>query len=209
LLLPVVLAAGLAYSACGWACASPLIVLAGLIAYLYREPACRVPPSPLAVVSPVHGRVTRAEPGRDPYLQRAAMTVEIRMPLLGPFVLRSPIEGRVMQQWSLPDDGGPVPDDRRGRFAVWLRTDERDDVVLAMRGALITRRLRYPMRVGERVGQGQRCGWVRLAATAEVYLPAHSRIVVASGDALKAGSAIIATLIHKATPPGAEAPDKP
>lgn len=215
LLLLESLAASLAYAGCGWVCTLPLIVLMVLTIYLYREPFCHVPPSPLAVVSPVHGRVTLREPARDPYLRREAMKIEIRMPLLGPFALRSPIEGQVMQQWSLSGRSEPAPvaagdgfarppADQEARFAVWLQTDERDDVVLVLRGAFISRRVQCAIGVGERVGQGQRCGRVQFAATAELYLPLGSRLEAAPGDALEAGSAIIATFIHKATPPGPE-----
>lgn len=217
LLLLEAVAAWLAFRACGWVCASPLIALMLLTVYLRPEPACRVPPSPLAVVSPVYGRVTAVEPARDPYLRRDARRVEIRMPLLGPYVLRSPIEGQVMQQWALPEGAEPIPvpegdalaqraGDGEARFAVWLQTDEHDDVVMVLRGAFITRRLRCAVSVGERVGQGQRCGRVQFAATAEIYLPLLSRIAAAPGDALEAGSAIIATFIHKASPPATGAP---
>jgi phosphatidylserine decarboxylase len=176
-----------------------------------------VPPSPLAVVSPVYGRVTVSEPARDPYLNRAAVKIGIDMAALGPFVLRSPIEGRVVQQWYLPEGSAPVaveggdagsltpPVDHGERYAVWLRTDERDEVVMVIRGAFILRRLRSAMQAGQRLGQGQRCGRAWFAAAIEVYLPADSRVTAARGDALKAGSAIIATLVHKGSPPAASA----
>jgi phosphatidylserine decarboxylase len=219
LLLPVVLAAWLAFAECGALCASPLIVLALLILFMYREPVCRVPPSPLAVVSPVYGRVTLTEPARDPYLNRPAVRIGMDMAALGPFVLRSPIEGRVVQQWYLPEgneqvavetgDGGTLTrthPDQRGRYAVLIRTDERDDVVMVICGTFIMQRLRHAMQAGQRLGQGQRCGRVWFAAAAELYLPAGSRVTAARGDALKAGSAIIATLVHKGPPPAASAP---
>ena len=96
--------------------------------------------------------------------------------------------------------------DGEARFAVWLQTDEHDDVVMVLRGAFITHRVHYAVPVGERVGQGQRCGRVQFAASAEVYLPLASRLAAAPGDALEAGSAIIATFIHKTSPPGHGAP---
>ncbi len=71
---------------------------------------------------------------------------------------------------------------------------------MVIRGAFINRRLRGKLRVGERLGQGQPCGLLQFAATIEVYMPANSRVPAASGDAVKAGSAIIATLVHKGPP---------
>ena len=203
----------LAYAVCGFSCAAPLIAVAVLIPYLFRDPERRVPPAPLGVVSPVDGRAVMAGEVDDPFLGRKAIKISIPMALLGPFVMRSPIEGRVMQQWYLPEGLDPnllinvdaallarEPDARQGRYAMWVRTDEQDDVVIALRGALISQRLRCGVQVGERIGQGQRCGLIQLAACADVYLPANSRIEVAQGAALHAGSDIIATLVHKESP---------
>lgn len=202
----------LAYLMCGPVCALPLIAVAVLIPYLFRDPERRVPPAPLGIVSPVDGRATLAGQVDDPFLGRRALKISIRMPLLGPFVLRSPTEGQVMQQWYLPQGLDPQllanadaamlaqdPDARQGRYAIWVQTDEQDDVVVALRGAFISRRLRCGVQVGERIGQGQRCGLIRFAASADVYLPANSRIDIAQHAVLHAGSDIIATLVHKGT----------
>ena len=217
LLFMAALAAALfAYLLCGVYCALPLILLALIICYLFREPACSVPPSPLGIVSPSYGRITAIAEESDPFLGRPALKIGIRLPIAGPFVLRSPTEGRVMQQWYLPRgldprllahvDASAVlrhPNARQARYAVWVQTDEKDDVVLVLRGAFISQRLRCSAQVGQRIGQGQRCGLMQFTATADVYVPANSRIEVAQGAAVRAGSAIIATLVHKGTSPAA------
>jgi phosphatidylserine decarboxylase len=216
LLLTAIGAAILAYLLCGVYCALPLILIALIIYYLFREPVCRVPPTPLGIVSPVDGKITAIEEVNDPYLGRQAVKLSIRMHAMGPYVLRSPTEGRVMQQWYLPEgldahllgnvDVSAIrrnPAAQQGRFAMWVQTDEEDDVILVLGGVLISRRLRCTAQVGERIGQGQRCGLVQFTATAEVYVPASSRVEKTQGDAVQAGSAIIATLIHKGSPPAA------
>jgi phosphatidylserine decarboxylase len=216
LFLTAVGAAILASLFCGVYCALPLILIALIFYYLFREPACRVPPSPLGIVSPVDGQITAIEEVNDPYLGRQAVKLSIRMHIMGPFVLRSPTEGRVMQQWYLPEGLDPHllanmnvsavqrdPAAQQGRFAMWVQTDEEDDVVIVLRGVFISRRLRCTAQVGERIGQGQRCGLVQFTAAAEVYVPAGSRVEKTRGDAVQAGSAIIATLIHKGSPPAA------
>lgn len=206
----------LAYVICGFACAVPLIAVAVLIPYLFRDPARRVPPAPLGVVSPVDGSAAVTGEVSDPFLGRKAIKISFRMPVLGPFVMRSPIEGRVMQQWYLPEGLDPHllgnmddaalarnPDARQGHYAMWVQTDEHDDVVIALRGWLISQRLRCGVQVGERIGQGQRCGLIQFAASADVYLPANSRVEVTQGAVVHAGSDIIATLVHKESPDAA------
>jgi phosphatidylserine decarboxylase len=53
------------------------------------------------------------------------------------------------------------------------------------------------VRYGERVGQGQRCAYVRLASHAVVYVPLKSRVRVRRGNYVNAGTDILATLVHK------------
>lgn len=212
LFLVATLGAWFAYQFCGLFCAMPLIAIALVVPYVFRDPQCHIPPVPLAVVSPVYGKVSRIEDVIDPYLGREAVRIVVRMPMLGPYVLRSPIEGRVMQQWYLSKGLDPqlmnnidadvlmrYPDARQGRYAIWIQTDEQDDVVVVLRGILITRRLRCIVHVGERIGQGKRCGLIQFPATVEVFMPINSRKAVTQGDSVRSGSAIIANLIHKST----------
>jgi phosphatidylserine decarboxylase len=83
---------------------------------------------------------------------------------------------------------------------MWIQTDELDDVVIALRGILVLNRLRCGVQSGDRIGQGRRYGLLLSFATVDVYLPANSRIDVQPGGTLRAGSDIIATLIHKEKP---------
>jgi phosphatidylserine decarboxylase len=52
------------------------------------------------------------------------------------------------------------------------------------------------IRIGERVGQGQRCGFIHLGGQVDLYLPQSSRTLVAPGDWVRSGSDVIAKLIH-------------
>jgi phosphatidylserine decarboxylase len=78
-----------------------------------------------------------------------------------------------------------------------LQTDEGDDLVMVMhRGALRNLPQCY-VQVGERVGQGQRCGYVSMGGRVEVYLPCNSRPLAKPGSQVRAGADVIATLVHK------------
>ncbi len=204
-------AAFVAFVLCGWRCATPLLLLIALLVYFFRDPPREVPPAPLGIVSPVDGRVRLVELVRDPYLNRDAYKIGIRMQWWGPYITRGPTEGKIAQQWYLPQglnprdlpgaDTASIASDarpRQARYAMMVRTDEDDEVVFVMRGALISQRLICLVQAGERIGQGQRCGLMRFAGTVEVYLPASSRVNVAPGAPVRAGADIIASLVHNA-----------
>ncbi len=175
--------AGLLWSA-------PLWLACVLIVYLFRDPERDIPSSPLAVVSPSDGTVVSVETVHDPYLDRPAKRIVIDMSHYGVYSTRAPVEARVHEMRGSAE-GGQRP------HGVWLKTDENDDLVVVMHRGPLRNAPRCYVRIGERVGQGQRCGFIGLGGEVEVYVPENSRIEVKPGSRVRAGSDVIATLVHK------------
>lgn len=174
--------AGLLQSLFFWA-------LALLILLLFRDPEREIPSQPLAVVSPADGKVASISTVSDPYLHRQSVRVVIQMPPYGVFTTRSPIEGKVLQPPNSPQDSNSP-------HGVWLQSDEGDDVVMVMTRGPLKNEPRCYIRIGDRIGQGKRCGFVHLGGRVEVYMPEGSRPVVAEGDTVHSGSDVIAKLVH-------------
>ncbi len=177
----------------------PFWLLALVLAYLFRDPERKIPAVPLAVVSPVDGEVTAVEACRDPYLERDALRIDLRMRRFGVYTTRSPVEGKIMEIWYFPANSsrqGEASAADYNRYAIWVQTDEQDDLVLVIRVAGHRLRPRCYVHIGERIGQGQRCGMVSFSGNVNVYVPANSRIEVQPGSQVHAGSDILATLIH-------------
>lgn len=168
-----------------------------LLVYLYRDPQRKVPAAPLGIVAPVDGRITAVTTMRDPYIEREAQCVSISMHLLGIYSARSPTEGKVIKQWhgrsQLDDKGVPLAENS---FAQWIQTDEADDVVMVVQQRAKVQSPRCYAQSGERIGQGQRCGFIPLGASVDVFVPTTSRVDVKVGDTVHAGADIIATLVH-------------
>ncbi|HHJ13545.1 MAG TPA: phosphatidylserine decarboxylase [Gammaproteobacteria bacterium] len=174
----------------GWAWSLPFWLLAALIVWLYRDPEREIPASPLAVVSPADGQILEVELVHDPYLDREARRVVIGMSGIGVYSTRSPVEGKILEP---PHAGGPDGQPH----GVWLRTDEGDDLVMVMHRGRLHNVPRCYVQIGERVGQGQRCGYIPTGGRVEVYLPTGSRVEVRPGSRVRAGSDVIAYLVHK------------
>lgn len=189
----VALALALAYAGgyfAGWWAALPFLALAAWLIAFFHDPVRDVPSEPLAVIVPVDGRVAQRRECYDPFLDREAVRVSIDVLRLGAYLLRTPAEGTVLE----------LPASAMAGFsgtASWIRTDEGDDIVLTVpRGPMFGAR---PCQVsfGERVGQSRRCGPRRLARRMDVYLPPHSRVEVSVGQRVRAGTNVLATLVHK------------
>ncbi len=145
---------------------------------------------PLGVVSPVDGVVTEVSVTDKSVLNGEANRVVIAVDSLGTYTARCPVEGKIMD--FLSDSGsGTLNINTNG---LWVRTDENDDVVLQFRGHRFGLAPRAILRYGERVGQGQRCAYLRFARYAEVQFPINARVLVAEGDRVLAGTGTLGKL---------------
>ena len=176
-----------------------LAVVFSLLLFLLRDPKREIPSLPLAAVSPVDATVISVDEVDDPWLSRRGLSrrakrIELKMSTLGVYSLRSPIEGKVVEQWT---ESCKAENGER-QFAFWTRTDEGDDITTVFR-------LRRPIAVyfrmyihsGERVGQGQRCGFCYFGGNVEVLVPINARIEVAAGRKIRSGGDILGHLVHR------------
>lgn len=185
----------------GWTSAAVVLVFVLAVAFIFRDPGREIPPAPLAIVSPASGTVTDIETVTDPWLERQARKCSINMSLLDVHSLRSPTEGKVMDQWS----SEPQEPGIRRRYTYHIRTDEGDDVVLSLAMGALAVMVRLTMTCGDRVGQGQPCGFLFFAGVIELYVPESTRLAVQKGDRIDSGTGIIGKLIHKRISAGAAA----
>ncbi len=175
--------------------------------YAFRSSERAIPPSPLGIVSPVDGRVLSVRDVADPYLERPVKKICLKCDLFGEYVVRGPLEGKIINQWFTPK--GSVPGVKEGEtqqpilgkgaikpsYAMWVQTDEGDDAIVELEYGSWPPPGCY-VHVGERVGQGQRCGFMVLGGCINLLLPPESRINVKAGDKVKGGSDIIASFVH-------------
>jgi phosphatidylserine decarboxylase len=190
----------LVHTSAGWLWVLPLWTGVIVVMYLYRDPLRKIPAVALGVLSPVDGRVLGVRGCRDERLERAAVRISIRVGPASVLIARSPVEGTLIDAWQEPTRGAsiqPHAGEHVGRgFGMWLRTDEGDRVRVSMRGPDFWRP-RCGVRVGERLGQGQRCGRVPISACVQVWVPENAIVNVQSGQKLRAGRDVLATLVRE------------
>jgi len=199
LILIVALIATLVYFFAGPIIALPFILLSLLFIFLFRDPPRIIPAAALGIVSPVDGTIVVIEEVHDNFLDRKAVHFTIKMNWNGIFSTRSPVEGKVINQWSGESlkEMATTPTNINSKSAHWIQTDEGDDIIVCMQNDKIMRRAGCMAQTGERIGQGQRCGFIHFGANVELLIPINSRINVKKGSKVLAGSDILATLVHK------------
>jgi len=144
---------------------------------VFRDPQRAVPTVALGVCCPVDGTVLEVSRTEEGEIGAAALRIVISIDSFGTYTARAPVEGTIKDP---------------GKKALWLQTDEGEDVVLKFSDY----RFGFPPRAfatfGERLGQGQRCAYLRLTRTAEVQLPANGKVLVEPGQTILAGTDVIA-----------------
>lgn len=192
-LIPVIVLLFVVHALVDWWAALPVAGLLVLAIMFFRDRPRQVSAGPLDIVAPVDGIVAHANRGHDPFLDREAIKISIRVDMLGAYYLRSPVEGTLL---AFGDDAPGAPSAR----ASWLRTDEGDDIVFAIsRGRMLVARPCL-VNIGARVGQGRCCGLRRMARSIDVYLPLNARVMVEPGERVDAGATELATLVPKRQP---------
>lgn len=164
-----------------------------ILAWFYRDPHRPLPSDPLGLVSPVNGTVIVAEAHPDPFLGRDAFMFRISISLTDIFSIRSVTEGKIIQQWLDPED---ADDDRSLAHAIQVKTDENDDIMVVLRPGRFFKQLSCDAVIGQRIGQGQRCGIIPFGSCVDVYVPISSSIKSNIGDKVGAGTTRLASLKH-------------
>jgi len=185
-----VIAAMLIYSNWGLLWTTPVLLLIVWLYLLFRDPLRDVPPLPLAVIAPVDGKITEICASRDEILPGNWTRISIRANSLGAYTVRSPIEGTIydIREQSRTGLSG------RKTGSLWIRSEDQYDVVLLFPGRHGRWGPKAFVRYGERVGQGQRFAYLRLAPRATVFLPESARVEVGVGDYVLAGTGVLANI---------------
>lgn len=159
-----------------------------LLFYLYRDPARDIPSAPLGIVSPVDGEVISIDQVYNSHTKESMLKIGIRKNKTGVFAIRSPIEGKLVKQLHEKLTN-------MSRYTNWVQTDEGDNLLWDAEVKGYTNAHCY-VQPGERIGHGQRCGFLVSQTKVNLYVPVHSSVKAKIHDRVLAGESIIAKLVH-------------
>jgi phosphatidylserine decarboxylase len=187
-LVPLILAAGLAYLFDISIAAGILVALAVFVAFFFRNPRREIPAEPDAIVSPADGKIVKVERVGN------VTKLSIFLSLFNVHVNRSPIAGRI-----------EAVDYRKGKFkAAFIHSaseeNERNIVmigngeiklVFTQIAGVIARRIVFWKRAGDVVAKGELVGLIRFGSRVDVLFPAGTEATVRVGDKVHGGSSRI------------------
>jgi phosphatidylserine decarboxylase len=135
----------------------------------------------------------------DPYRGGAkSVKLSIFMNVFNVHSQRSPVDGTVKEvayaKGFFVNAAFDKASSDNERNALVIRLDNGVEISCVQVAGLIARRILCYVKAGERLGRGQRYGFIRFGSRVDVYLPPGSTPRVAIGDKVKASSTVLAEL---------------
>lgn len=165
----------------------------------FRDPDRVVPNESGAVVSPADGKVIIAETVTDsPFFEAPRLKISIFMTVFNVHVNRIPYEGTVAETLYYPGKFFSANLDKASREnehnAVFLETGDGRKLCVVQIAGLVARRIISKVQAGNEVARGERFGMICFGSRLDVYLPVDTKLEVAVGDKVRAGTSILGFL---------------
>lgn len=167
--------------------AAPFAVLLALVVLKFRDPDRPTAATRLGVIAPVDGSVLAVRTVEAGPFGAPALKIRIRVSPVSVYGIRAPMEGVVSDPAA--HSGGAT---RRG---FCLRNDEGDLILMTIDHWLFGAP-RPKVKLGQRLGQGERCGSIRFGHTVELCLPVDAAPAVRPHDSVTAGVTVLAELTN-------------
>jgi phosphatidylserine decarboxylase len=196
ILVPLVLAVLLAWA--GWIKAALVLgVVAGFMAFFFRDPDRLAPIVPGALIAPADGRVMEVRTSVDDPFVGPAQAVSIFLSPLDVHVNRSPMAGLVVAVEYRPGAKmaayRPEASERNERTTIAIQGESARVVVRQIAGVL-ARRIVCRVRPGDKLAPGERFGLIKFGSRTDLIMPASARLRVKAGDRVLGGETVIGVL---------------
>ena len=174
-----------------WVWSLPLLVIAGFMAFFFRDPHRTPPDEPGIVVAPADGRVTIVRRADD---EHPESLVSIFLSPLDVHINRAPIAGEITEIAY-----------KTGKFRMATRDDsrllnEQNALTIEANGltvrctqiaGLLARRIVCWKRSGDRVKCGERFGMIKFGSRTDLLLPPNVDVIINVGMHVRGGETIV------------------
>lgn len=173
-------------------------VLFVLIVRFFRNPEITIPTNPNQILSPCEGKVVVIEEVEDPvYFKGKVRQISIFMSPLNIHVNRNPIGGVLKQVKYLPGQFlvafNPKSSELNEQTFLVAENDRMAVGYKQIAGA-VARRIRWYVKEGDTVKQGEEFGFIRFGSRVDLLIPLECKVLVSLEEKVKGGTSVIAEL---------------
>jgi phosphatidylserine decarboxylase len=181
-----------------------IIMSASLLLFLFilqffRNPNVKVPYNDSHILAPADGKVVAVEKTiESEYLKEERIQISIFMSVLNVHINRSPAAGEIKYFRYHPGKylvaWHPKSSTLNERTTMVLTLKNGLDIVVRQIAGIMARRIKYYVRKGDSLEQGQEFGFIKFGSRLDVFLPLNAAIKVKPGMATRAGKTVLAVL---------------
>ena len=184
-LVPLVISSVLAIGLGLYTAGILLLLLAGFVAFFFRNPKREIPSDPRVIVSPADGKVVRIERAGD------VTKLSIFLSIFDVHVNRSPMAGLIESidytRGSFKPAFNHAASIENERNTIMVRQGSVKLIVTQIAG-IVARRIVCWKKVGDTVGKGELIGLIRFGSRVDVLFPAGTTVTVLCGTRVRGGS---------------------
>jgi phosphatidylserine decarboxylase len=178
------------------------VVLAGAIAYFFRDPPRVTPVREGLIVAPGDGLIAAIKTVRPPMElglgPEERERISIFLSVLDVHINRAPVSGSIVRASHVPGifvnaakaDASEVNE----RRTTIIKMRDGVEIAVVQIAGLVARRIVPFVAEGDAVSVGQRIGLIRFGSRVDVYLPPGRRALVALGQTAVGGETVLADL---------------
>jgi len=179
-----------------WIAAALCLLLAGFMAFFFRDPERETPIDDEIVISPADGRVVTAS-RVDEQASGSAIQISIFLSPLDVHINRSPIAGEIVEVVYKPGAfhvaSREISSIENEQNIVTIR-GEKFTIVFRQIAGVLARRIVLWKKKGDRVQLGERIGLMKFSSRMDVIIPAGVEVLVGKGDRVVGGVTILGRL---------------
>ncbi len=175
-----------------WIGVVAFVLLAGFMAFFFRDPHRETPIEADIIVSAADGKVTRIEDREN------GKFVSVFLSPLDVHINRSPIAGKVTDVKLFKGKKAPATSNEASqtneRNALTIE-GEKMTVVCTQIVGIVARRIVCWSNIGDSLERGEKFGLIKFGSRTDLLMPNNVKIYVKVGDRVKGGETIIGKLI--------------
>lgn len=182
-----------------WVLGIGSVIVFLLVLQFFRHPVIKVISDEKHVLAPADGKVVAIEQTQEKeYFKDEKKQISIFMSPLNVHVNRNPISGVVkyfkyhagkyLVAWH------PKSSTDNERTTIVVGSPSGSEVMIRQIAGAVARRIKYYIKEGDVVNQGEEFGFIKFGSRVDVILPPDTQVTVKVGDKTKAGKTVIAKL---------------
>jgi len=175
-----------------------ILTMVVLVVQFFRNPTRTTVINPMHVIAPADGKMVIIEDVEEPeYFQGKRLQLSIFMSPLNVHVNRNPVTGTVkffkyhpgkyLVAWH------PKSSTLNERTTVVVENEAGIPVLYRQIAGAVARRIRWYIKEGDPVVQGQEYGFIKFGSRIDIFLPVGTKVNVNINDKVRGGETILAT----------------